>query len=186
MRLDVAPTQKTPRRVSIGQLDVKGIIAAGFAVADHVNHIGESPLMVNLRSALDVTRVRTGRPYRVSCYTSSVHVHTGSVVLILQMAQELAVMHAATDTEGSLAAGGRVADPPAAGHEIAWAATATTYNQQRTKAHERTSADSRERRAYNCIHDPRRRHVKSIHCDTSVLVLHGTSLLIEDHHHAAR
>src|SRR5438552_554065 len=105
MQLDVA-TLKTSRHVSIGQLDVKGIIAAGFAVVGHVNHIGEAALMVYFRSALDVTRVRTARPHRVSCNTSSVHVHTGSVVLILQMAPELTVTQAATDAEGSLAAGG--------------------------------------------------------------------------------
>ena len=51
MQLDVA-TLKTSRHVSIGQLDVKGIIAAGFAVVGHVNHISalESTSMAKLRT----------------------------------------------------------------------------------------------------------------------------------------
>ena len=140
MQLDVAPIQKTSRHVSIGQLDVKSIIAAGLAVIGHVNHIGEAALTVYLRSALDVTRSRTS--HRVSCDTSSVHVHTGSVVVVLQMAPQLALTDAATDTEVSFGAGG-CDNPPAAGHEAASTA-ATADDHERTNERELTTTDGRE------------------------------------------
>src|SRR5437870_10640708 len=122
MQLNVAPAQSASGTVSVGQGDRKGITSAGFAVIGHVHHIGEA-LTVDIRVALDMARIRTG--HRVSCDTSSVHVHTASVVVILQMAPERALTDAATDTEVSFGAGG-CGNPPAAGHEVLALTTTTT------------------------------------------------------------
>src|SRR6266850_368825 len=114
MQLDIAPAQSASGAVTVGQADKKSIIAAGFAVIGHVHHIGEAALPVDLRSSLDVTRIPGPR---VSGDTRSVHLHTGSVVNVLQMAPERAVTDAAPDTEVSLGAG-ECGNPPASGHEV--------------------------------------------------------------------
>src|SRR5262245_26624866 len=116
MELYIAPSQAARGGIAIGQADAESIIAAGLAIIRHLHLIGAPRHAINLASAFDKPRCGTGD--HVHRTTGPLHLHSGSMVYIMQMAPKTPIFDATRYREGASSPGGRAGDPPAAGHEL--------------------------------------------------------------------
>src|SRR5258706_1237490 len=105
VQLDVAAagsvaTQAACGGIAVGQRDAEGVVAARFAVVAG-DDVSRARIAVNRHVVSDITAVRVAGIGGEADDIRGLHVHSGSVVNVIQMTPELAEADAAAHGEGA-------------------------------------------------------------------------------------
>src|SRR5688572_3214910 len=121
MELDVAPAgtstaKVAPSVVASGQRDIEDIVAARLPIIRH-NYARRAGDAVNEHVVIDLPCDRVQRD--VSRDGGRLYVHAGAVIDVVEMAPERTAADAPGYAEGTISAGLRAGNEPAAGYLVA-------------------------------------------------------------------